>query len=83
MPDAQRLDMAIKYSAEPYSNNLLEVSEMAICLFLSCEVLTFFFSLRRKSLGESLRFGIVSHINSLLLSISQSSYFIWTIEATY
>lgn len=35
MPDAQRLDMAIKYSAEPYSNNLLEVSEMAICLFLS------------------------------------------------
>jgi len=24
MPDAQRLDMAIKYSAEPYSNNLLE-----------------------------------------------------------
>ncbi|KAL9986945.1 hypothetical protein ACROYT_G001163 [Oculina patagonica] len=24
MPDAQRLDMAIKYSAEPYSNSLLE-----------------------------------------------------------
>lgn len=24
MPDAQRLDMAIKYSAEPHSNNLLE-----------------------------------------------------------
>lgn len=82
MPDAQRLDMAIKYSAEPYSNNLLEVSEMAICLFLSFVVLTFF-SLRRKSLGESLRFVILSHINSLLLSISQSSYFIWTIEATY
>ena len=32
MPDAQRLDMAIKYSAEPYSNNLLEVSEMALCV---------------------------------------------------
>ena len=31
MPDGQRLDMAIKYSAEPYSNNLLEVSEMARC----------------------------------------------------
>ena len=25
MPDAQRLDMAIKYSAEPYSAKLLEV----------------------------------------------------------
>ena len=32
MPDPQRLDMAIKYSAEPYSNNLLEVSEMALCV---------------------------------------------------
>ena len=32
MPDTQRLDMAIKYSAEPYSNNLLEVSEMALCV---------------------------------------------------
>lgn len=25
MPDAQRLDMAIKYSAEPYSTRLIEV----------------------------------------------------------
>lgn len=28
MPDVQRLDMAIKYSSEPYKNNLSDVSTL-------------------------------------------------------
>lgn len=32
MPDAQRLDMAIKYSAEPYSTRLIEVRKALLVL---------------------------------------------------
>ena len=31
MPDAKRLDMAIKYSAEPYSTRLIEVRKGFVC----------------------------------------------------
>lgn len=40
MPDAQRLDMAIKYSAEPYSTRLIEVRKGFVgpqeTIILSC-----------------------------------------------